>query len=99
MEDTISSAEDWQIQAFVPNSFTFGAGEEQGRLYIDEKDGKFKFEGDVDASARIFFEHLIKQYIDPDTWELVEEQHVDKRALLEKIYEKWDAVKQLLIEE
>lgn len=46
-------------------SFTFSeGGEESGCLFIGE-DGRFRFEGDVDASAKIFFEHLIKQYIDP----------------------------------
>ncbi len=41
-----------------------GEQKEVGRLYVDEKDGKLKFSGNIDASAKVFFEHLIKQYCD-----------------------------------
>ena len=38
-------------------SFSTNTNEAVGKLY--EKDGKLHFEGDVDKSARVFFEHLI----------------------------------------
>lgn len=38
---------------------------EAGRLYVDGEDGRLKFKGDVDASAKSFFEHLIKEYCEP----------------------------------
>jgi hypothetical protein len=31
----------------------------QGKLYV--KDGKFTFEGEVDASAEVFFKYLVEQ--------------------------------------
>lgn len=33
-----------------------------GKLIIDEKGGKLRFEGDVDKSAQIFFDEIIKKY-------------------------------------
>ena len=33
-----------------------------GKLIIDEKGGKLRFEGDVDKSAQVFFDETIKKY-------------------------------------
>lgn len=33
-----------------------------GKLIIDEKGGKLRFEGDVEKSAQVFFDEVIKRY-------------------------------------
>lgn len=44
-------------------SFCGPDNEDIGKLEI--KDGKFTFEGNADESAKAFFDHVIKLYMDP----------------------------------
>lgn len=48
-------------QYINPTQITFSlSGQQDGRLFF--KDGKLYFEGNVDQSARIFFDQVIKIY-------------------------------------
>lgn len=43
-----------------PNYTICEEGKEVGRFWFDEETGRFKFEGDMEASAQVFAAHILK---------------------------------------
>ena len=81
---------------YVPDNISiyFGKKETIGRLY--EEDGVFKFDGDMEESAKLFMDFLSKQYqktIENKAQSMIEEA---KREAVEE-YEKCNGFKSKLI--